>query len=173
MNQPLPVVKGTLSDVAAMAKSLSIEASEIEQTGLPIEIIYNGIPMMVVPVASRGQSKRSRSMRARSNGSATTRARKLCWPSRRDCQSIEFCPLQSFRAAAGVPKMRRQAQQMERLALISFVTAWWTCNLTTILSEQGFEMNRPACCIWKLMLIRNKRCKRRARGRRRCHFRQR
>ena len=53
MTQPLPVVKGTFPDAAAVAKALSIDASDIQSTGLPIEAIYNGITVVIVPLASR------------------------------------------------------------------------------------------------------------------------
>src|SRR6185295_8466761 len=52
MTQPLPVVKGTYTDTARLAAALSIEASDIESTGLPVEPIYNGITTMIVPIAS-------------------------------------------------------------------------------------------------------------------------
>jgi trans-2,3-dihydro-3-hydroxyanthranilate isomerase len=53
MTQPLPVVRGVYSNVAALAKSLALEASEIEGTGLPVETVFNGIAVMIVPVKSR------------------------------------------------------------------------------------------------------------------------
>lgn len=53
MTQPLPVVRGSYSDVAGLAKALSLDASLIVQTGLPVETIFNGIAVMIVPVESR------------------------------------------------------------------------------------------------------------------------
>ncbi|HEV8484782.1 MAG TPA: PhzF family phenazine biosynthesis protein [Blastocatellia bacterium] len=53
MTQPLPLTKGTFADVDAMAKALSIDASDIQSTDLPIEAIYNGITVVIVPIASR------------------------------------------------------------------------------------------------------------------------
>jgi trans-2,3-dihydro-3-hydroxyanthranilate isomerase len=52
MTQPLPVSKGTYTDTARLAAALSIESSEIESTGLPVEPIHNGITTMIVPVAT-------------------------------------------------------------------------------------------------------------------------
>ncbi len=54
MTQPLPVVRGSYSNVAALARALSLDASRIEQTGLPVETIFNGIPVLIVPVETRG-----------------------------------------------------------------------------------------------------------------------
>src|SRR4030095_9981288 len=53
MTQPLPQVRGQYTNVEAVAKGLSLEVSRIQQTGLPIETIFNGIPVLVVPVESR------------------------------------------------------------------------------------------------------------------------
>lgn len=53
MTQPLPVSKGKYSDIAKLARALSLEVSDIESTGLPVEPIYNGITTMIVPVATR------------------------------------------------------------------------------------------------------------------------
>ena len=53
MTQPLPVTKGTFADVGRMAKALSLETSDIQSTGLPIEAIYNGLTVVIVPVRSR------------------------------------------------------------------------------------------------------------------------
>ncbi len=52
MTQPLPELKGTYTDIARLAAALSIEASDIESTGLPVEKVYNGITTMIVPIAS-------------------------------------------------------------------------------------------------------------------------
>src|SRR5688572_19694572 len=53
MTQPIPVVRGSYSNVAALARALSLDASRITQTGLPIETIFNGIPVLIVPVETR------------------------------------------------------------------------------------------------------------------------
>ncbi|HSF24787.1 MAG TPA: PhzF family phenazine biosynthesis protein [Blastocatellia bacterium] len=52
MTQPLPVSKGTFNDIATLARALSLEVSDIERTGLPVEPIHNGITTMIVPVAT-------------------------------------------------------------------------------------------------------------------------
>lgn len=52
MTQPLPVSKGTYADIARLAAALSLEASAIESTGLPVEPIYNGITTMIVPIGT-------------------------------------------------------------------------------------------------------------------------
>lgn len=52
MTQPLPVSKGIYTDTEKLAAALSIKASDIESTGLPMEPIYNGITTMIVPIAT-------------------------------------------------------------------------------------------------------------------------
>ncbi|HSO74963.1 MAG TPA: PhzF family phenazine biosynthesis protein [Blastocatellia bacterium] len=52
MTQPLPVPKGIYTDTEKLAAALSIKASDIESTGLPMEPIYNGITTMIVPIAT-------------------------------------------------------------------------------------------------------------------------
>lgn len=53
MTQPLPVPKGIYADTVKLAAALSLQASDIESTGLPVEPIHNGITTMIVPIATR------------------------------------------------------------------------------------------------------------------------
>ena len=53
MTQPLPVVRGVYSDIEGLAKALLVDKSLIKDTGLPVETIFNGIAVMVVPISSR------------------------------------------------------------------------------------------------------------------------
>jgi trans-2,3-dihydro-3-hydroxyanthranilate isomerase len=52
MTQPLPVVRSKWTDSGRLAKALAIEPSDIESTNLPVELLFNGIPVLVIPVAS-------------------------------------------------------------------------------------------------------------------------
>ncbi len=52
MTQPLPAPKGIYTDTAKLAGALSIKASDIDSTGLPVEPIYNGITTMIVPIST-------------------------------------------------------------------------------------------------------------------------
>jgi len=52
MTQPLPEVRRTFEDLPRLAAALGIEARSIQGTGLPVEAIYNGLNVMVVPVDS-------------------------------------------------------------------------------------------------------------------------
>jgi trans-2,3-dihydro-3-hydroxyanthranilate isomerase len=52
MTQPLPVVKSTWTDIERLAKAFGLAVSEIESTNLPVQLLFNGIPVLMVPVAS-------------------------------------------------------------------------------------------------------------------------
>jgi len=52
MNQPLPKVVSVYSDLKKLASALSVDANEIGGEDLPVEIIYNGLTVMVVPAKS-------------------------------------------------------------------------------------------------------------------------
>jgi trans-2,3-dihydro-3-hydroxyanthranilate isomerase len=52
MTQPLPEIKGEVNDRAAFAAALCIPSSEIEGAGLPIQVFYNGLTVIVAPVKS-------------------------------------------------------------------------------------------------------------------------
>ncbi|MGA9768710.1 MAG: PhzF family phenazine biosynthesis protein [Blastocatellia bacterium] len=146
MNQPLPVVKGTFSEVAAMAKALSLDASEIEQTGLPIEIIYNGITMMVVPVASREAIERIKvDSGALEQISKDASAETVLTFTRETISPSSHVHCRVFAPAAGVAE--DAATGSANGAFSSYLVRHRVVDvqpLTTILSEQGFEMNRPS-----------------------------
>jgi trans-2,3-dihydro-3-hydroxyanthranilate isomerase len=52
MTQPLPVIKSTWTDIERLAKAFALEASDIQSTNLPVQLLFNGIPVLMVPVAS-------------------------------------------------------------------------------------------------------------------------
>ncbi|MGH9761964.1 MAG: PhzF family phenazine biosynthesis protein, partial [Blastocatellia bacterium] len=54
MTQPLPRVTAVLGgkQVESLAEALGIHSSEIARTELPVQSMFNGIPMLVVPVGS-------------------------------------------------------------------------------------------------------------------------
>jgi trans-2,3-dihydro-3-hydroxyanthranilate isomerase len=50
MTQPLPEITGTIEDVDEVAAALSISPSEIRSTSLPVQTVYNGLTVLVVPI---------------------------------------------------------------------------------------------------------------------------
>ncbi|HKP84559.1 MAG TPA: PhzF family phenazine biosynthesis protein [Blastocatellia bacterium] len=146
MYQPLPVVKGSFSDTERLAKALSLAPSDIERTGLTAEILYNGIAVMIIPLATLGAVQRikvdSNALEQISNevGAQTvlTFTRETVNPS-----STVHCRV--FAPAAGVPEDAATGSANGPLGF--YVVSHGLIDVqpvSTILSEQGFEMNRPS-----------------------------
>jgi trans-2,3-dihydro-3-hydroxyanthranilate isomerase len=146
MTQPLPAIKGVLGEIEALAKALSISASEIEETGLPVEAIYNGITVMIVPVGSRASVEAikvnaneleeiSRQMGAETVLVFTTETV--------EPESVVHCRV--FAPAAGV--IEDAATGSANGPLGYYLVRHKVVEVkavTSILSEQGFEMKRPS-----------------------------
>jgi trans-2,3-dihydro-3-hydroxyanthranilate isomerase len=52
MRQPLPTFGARVEDIRAVAEMLSIDAEEIAETKLPLEVVSCGVPFFYVPVKS-------------------------------------------------------------------------------------------------------------------------
>lgn len=146
MTQPLPVVRGTYSDVAALAKALSLDASRIGQTGLPVETIFNGIAVMIVPVATRAAIEGIRvdtaTLERISNdvGASTVLVftRETALPT-----STVHCRV--FAPAAGVTEDAATGSANGPLGFYLVRHGIIEPQATTkIVSEQGYEMKRPS-----------------------------
>jgi trans-2,3-dihydro-3-hydroxyanthranilate isomerase len=146
MTQPLPVVRGLYPDIAGLAKALSLDASVIEETGLPVETIFNGIAVMIVPVAGRDAIESIKldagALERISNevGASTVLVftRDTVLPT-----STVHCRV--FAPAAGVGEDAATGSAngplgfyLVRHKLVDVQAA------TKIVSEQGFEMKRPS-----------------------------
>lgn len=146
MTQPLPVVRGEYSNISALAKALSLEAAQIERTGLPVETIFNGIAVMIVPVDSQAAIEGVRvdagALERISNevGASTVLVftRETLLPA-----STVHCRV--FAPAAGVAEDAATGSAngplgsyLVRHKLVE------SAATTRIVSEQGFEMKRPS-----------------------------
>ncbi|HWN97809.1 MAG TPA: PhzF family phenazine biosynthesis protein [Blastocatellia bacterium] len=146
MTQPLPVSKGKFNDIARLALALSLDASDIEGTGLPVETIYNGITTMIVPIATRAAVERIKvdagaleriSIEA---GVDTVTAFTLqpLLPS-----STVHCRV--FAPAEGIQEDAATGSANGPLGFYLVKQKLVTVEpLTRIVSEQGFEMKRPS-----------------------------
>ncbi|MFL6213350.1 MAG: PhzF family phenazine biosynthesis protein [Blastocatellia bacterium] len=146
MTQPLPVVKGSLDDVTALAKALSLEPADIESTGLPVEAFYNGITVMVVPVASLGAVERIKpDTGALERISDEMGAQTVLVFTRETVTESGTVHCRVFAPAAGVVEDAATGSANGPLGYylvrhhIVEVEA-----VTRVLSEQGFEMHRPS-----------------------------
>jgi trans-2,3-dihydro-3-hydroxyanthranilate isomerase len=146
MTQPMPVVQDAYSDVAKLANALSLDKSLIEKTGVPVEIIFNGIATIIVPVGNRAAIENikidSNALARISNeaGASTVLVFALdpVLPG-----STVHCRV--FAPAAGV---HEDAATGSANGPLGFYLARHKLvdlqSITPIVSEQGFEMNRPS-----------------------------
>jgi trans-2,3-dihydro-3-hydroxyanthranilate isomerase len=146
MTQPLPKVVGRLDDVERLAMALSLESSDIISTGLPVEAIDNGIGVLVVPVGSLAAVQRikidGRAIEsiAREAGTVTVLA---FTTETAKAESTAHCRVFAPGAGVGEDPATGSANgplgfYMVRHRLVE------PAQLNRIISEQGFEMNRPS-----------------------------
>ena len=145
MTQPLPVVRGTLDHPQSLAAALSLDPSDIA-TESPIEAIYNGITVLIVPVTSlaavrkikfdiNGLERIAAQMGAETILAFTreTEARSStvhCRVSAPAAGVIEDAATGSANGPLGYYLVRHRLVEV--------------LPLTTIVSEQGYEMKRPS-----------------------------
>jgi trans-2,3-dihydro-3-hydroxyanthranilate isomerase len=146
MTQPLPVVKGSVSDIKALAKALSLGASDIEGTGLPVETIYNGITVMIVPVASRSAIESIKvDTGALEEISRKAGAETVLTFTRETVESASTAHCRVFAPAAGVVEDAATGSANGPLGFYMVRHQMVEVKaVTRILSEQGFEMKRPS-----------------------------
>ncbi len=146
MTQPLPVVRGALADVTAMAKALSLDAAEIESTGLPVEAVYNGITAIIVPLASLAAVKRAKAdAGALERISSDMGAQTVLMFTRETELASSTVHCRVFAPAAGV--MEDAATGSANGSFGYYLVRHRVVEVqavTRVLSEQGFEMHRPS-----------------------------
>jgi trans-2,3-dihydro-3-hydroxyanthranilate isomerase len=146
MTQPLPVVKRQFEDIPAMARALSIDASDIESTRLPIEVTYNGLTVTIVPVASRVAIERIKvggpaiEDIVRQTGTETVMAF-----TRETVESASTVHCRVFAPGAGVGEDAATGSANGPLGFYVVRHGLVEAEaVTRILSEQGYEMKRPS-----------------------------
>jgi trans-2,3-dihydro-3-hydroxyanthranilate isomerase len=146
MTQPLPEVRGVYSNIGALAKALSLDPSLIERTKLPVETVYNGIAVMIVPVTTRAAIESIKldagALERISNevGAQTvlTFTREAVSP-----KSTVHCRV--FAPAAGVAEDAATGSANGPLGAYLVRHKLVPVEATTrMVSEQGFEMKRPS-----------------------------
>jgi trans-2,3-dihydro-3-hydroxyanthranilate isomerase len=146
MTQPLPVVKQQFGDTAAMARALSLEPSDIESTGLPIEVIYNGITVTVVPVDSRAAIERIRvGGPSIDNIVSQTETQTVLVFTRETVEPASTVHCRVFAPGAGVGEDAATGSANGPLGFYLVRHGLVEAKaVTRILSEQGYEMKRPS-----------------------------
>jgi trans-2,3-dihydro-3-hydroxyanthranilate isomerase len=146
MTQPMPVVRGTYSNVAVLAKALSLDASRIEQTGLPVETIFNGIPVLIVPVETRADVENIRPDSGRlAQISQDAGAKTILVFSRETLLPTSTVHCRVFAPIEGVAEDAATGSANGPLGFYLVRHKLIKPETTNrIVSEQGFEMKRPS-----------------------------
>lgn len=144
MTQPLPQVKATLSNREKLAAALSLDTSDLAE--LPVEAIYNGITVMIVPVTSMSAVQRIKVDAVRLEEiSREMGAETVLVFARETIQPASTVHCRVFAPAAGVIEDAATGSANGPLGFYlvrhGLVEA---ARSTKIVSEQGFEMNRPS-----------------------------
>jgi trans-2,3-dihydro-3-hydroxyanthranilate isomerase len=146
MTQPLPTPKGVYAHTGKLAAALSIPASEIESTGLPVEPIYNGITTMIVPIATLAAVEQ-----IKFDGGALERISRET-----GVNTVLFFTFETLApsstvhcrvSAAGAGILEDAATGSANGPLGFYLVRHKLVEvkpLTKIVSEQGFEMKRPS-----------------------------
>ena len=146
MTQPLPEVRGQYANIAALAKSLRLDAADIASTGLPVEILYNGIPVMIIPVASRAAVERIKlDSGALEDICNEVGAKTVLVFTTETVQPASTVHCRVFAPVEGVPEDAATGSANGPFGFYLVRHRVVEVQSTTrILSEQGFEMNRPS-----------------------------
>jgi trans-2,3-dihydro-3-hydroxyanthranilate isomerase len=146
MTQPLPVVRGTFADVGRLARALALDAADIEQSGLPVEAIYNGITTTIVPIKSLAAVERIKvDMGALESIGEELGAQTVLMFARETVLPTSTVHCRVFAPGAGVAEDPATGSAngplgfyLVRHGLVKGEAAG------RIVSEQGFEMKRPS-----------------------------
>jgi len=145
MTQPLPEVRGVYSNIEALAKALSLDASLIDEK-LPIETVYNGIAVMIVPLTTRAAIES-----IQLDGGALARisnevgAQTVLTFTRETVSPESTVHCRVFAPAAGVGEDAATGSANGPLGAYLVRHKLVPVQATTkIVSEQGFEMKRPS-----------------------------
>jgi trans-2,3-dihydro-3-hydroxyanthranilate isomerase len=146
MTQPIPVVSGAFTDARRIARALSLDVSEIERTGLPIEAIHNGITAIIVPVSSRSAVERIKSDTGELDRiSSEMGAQTVLVFSRETVHPTSTVHCRVFAPAAGGKEDAATGSANGPLGFYLLRHRIVEVEpVTRIISEQGFEMKRPS-----------------------------
>lgn len=146
MNQPLPQVKARFADIERFARALSIDQSEIAKTELPIEAIHNGITTVVVPVASIETVRKIKiDTGAIESICEELDAETVTVFTRETINQSSTAHCRVFAPAAGVAEDAATGSANGPLGFYIVRHRLVDVQPTTrIISEQGYEMNRPS-----------------------------
>ncbi|HMG36382.1 MAG TPA: PhzF family phenazine biosynthesis protein [Blastocatellia bacterium] len=146
MSQPLPEVRGRFEDTERLAKALGLERSRIDSTELPVEPIYNGIEVLIVPVDSLASVKRLEidAMALRQISSEVGAETVLVFTR----ETVEPSSTVHCRVAAPAAGVYEDAATGSANGPLGYYLVRHKLvdlkPTTLIVSEQGYEMKRPS-----------------------------
>lgn len=144
MTQPLPQLKGTFTDRARLARSLSLDASDLAE--LPVEALHNGITVLIASATSLEAVQRIKVDANRLEEiSHETGAQTVLVFTRETVQPTSAAHCRVFAPAEGILEDAATGSAngplgfyMVRHGLVE------AARTAKIVSEQGFEMKRPS-----------------------------
>ncbi|HEU4391371.1 MAG TPA: PhzF family phenazine biosynthesis protein [Blastocatellia bacterium] len=161
MTQPLPEVKATIGDHQLLATALGIKPGDITGAGLPTEVVFNGITVVIVPVVSL---KAVQSIRADMNAIGKIAdeygADTMMAVTRETIRTSSTAHCRVFAPAAGVGEDPATGSANGPLGSYLYrhgVVSPGADGLVHVVSEQGHEMNRPSTLYIDLTVDHGKR----------------
>lgn len=149
MAQPLPrVTTPKVEDVGEIAAALSLEPAAIQRTGLPCQAIYNGLTVLIVPVDSLEAVQRIKVDAGKiENVAQSVNAETVLIFSQQTLGAENSAHCRVFAPGAGVGEDAATGSANGPLGyyLVTHRLAQPDVSgVARIISEQGFEMNRPS-----------------------------
>lgn len=146
MTQPVPKISSVEADSGALAEALGVDAEDLALGRLPLEVCDNGIPVLIVPVASLEASRRLApnarllSQIAKSTGALTilTFTTETVWPD-------SHVHTRVFVPDAGIAEDPATGSASGPLGVYLIRHGLVKCEeRSRVQSEQGLEIQRPS-----------------------------
>jgi trans-2,3-dihydro-3-hydroxyanthranilate isomerase len=146
MTQPLPVVRSVWTDLGRLAKALALDPSDIESTNLPVELLFNGIPVLMIPVASlKAVEKIKVDAGALETISAEAGAKTVMAFTMETLAADSTAHCRVYAPLGGIIEDAATGSANGPLGFYLITHKLVDVrSLTKIVSEQGFEMRRPS-----------------------------
>jgi trans-2,3-dihydro-3-hydroxyanthranilate isomerase len=146
MSQPIPIVKSIWTDFERLAKALALDVSDIAGTNLPVEVLYNGIPVMIIPIASLAAIQKIKvDMGALETISNEAGAKTVLVFTNESVDPLNTVHCRVFVPVEGIAEDAATGSANGPLGFYFVRHRLVDVQPTTkIISEQGFEMKRPS-----------------------------
>ena len=145
MTQPLPEIRKTFNDVERLAKAFGLTPTEI-RSQLPAQAIYNGVTVLIVPITSLSAIQNIKvDIREVERISHEVGAQTVLAFSQETINQAHTAHCRVFAPAAGVVEDAATGSANGPLGFyLVHHRLIESSPCTQVISEQGFEMNRPS-----------------------------